>query len=35
MSDALLGLTVGVVQIGGLVILGLIFRVDRKRRGKR
>ncbi len=35
MSGALFGLAVGVAQITGLVILGLIFRVDRKPRGEK
>ncbi len=35
MSGALFGLAIGVAQIIGLVILGLIFRVDRKPRGEK
>ncbi len=35
MNGALFGLAVGVAQIAGLVILGLLFRVDRKPRGEK
>ena len=33
MTDMLFAIAVPVVQMAGLVILGLIFRVDRKRGG--